>query len=196
MTRPQLWLLAGGNGAGKTTFYELFLSPKNVKLVNADQIAKILNPDSPELASYEAAGIAEQIREKLVRQKISFCYETVFSHVSKIDFAAEAKRLGYRLVLVYIHLATPALNEARVHQRLNQGGHSVPAEKIVSRIPRTVNHIKTALPLFDDARILDNSSRENPFRQIAVVKNGRCEWTIEPLPDWAKDLLEDIPDYI
>ena len=90
MTRPQLWLLAGGKGAGKTTFYELFLSPKNVKLVNADQIAKILNPDSPELASYEAAGIAEQIREKLVRQRVSFCYETVFSHVSKIDFAAEA----------------------------------------------------------------------------------------------------------
>lgn len=193
MTRPQLWLLAGGNGAGKTTFYELFLWPKNVRLVNADQIAKILNPDSSELASYEAAGIAEIIREKLVRQKVGFCYETVFSHVSKIDFAAEAKRLGYRLFLVYIHLATPALNEARVQQRRNQGGHSVPAEKIVSRIQRTVNHIKTALPLFDDARILDNSSRENPFRQIAIVKNGQREWTIEHLPDWAKDLLKDTP---
>ncbi len=189
MTRPQLWLLAGGNGAGKTTFYDLFLSPKNVRLVNADQIAKMLNPDSPESASYTAAGVAEQIRQKLVHQNVSFCYETVFSHVSKIDFTAEAKRLGYRLFLVYVHLATPALNEARVRQRISQGGHSVPVEKIYSRIQRTIIHIKTAIPLFDEARFLDNSSRENPFRQVAIVKNGHCEWMIEPLPDWAKDLL-------
>ena len=95
MTKPkQLWLLTGGNGAGKTTFYQRFLLPLGVRLVNADRIARIIAPKAPEKASYEAARIADDIRRQLLAQEISFCFETVFSHVSKIDFAARAKAEG------------------------------------------------------------------------------------------------------
>ena len=66
----QLWILAGGNGAGKTTFYNLFLAPKGIKLVNADIIAKAINPENPQTVSYEAANVAEQIRKKLLQQGV------------------------------------------------------------------------------------------------------------------------------
>ncbi len=189
----QLWILAGGNGAGKTTFYNMFLAPKGVKLVNADIIAKVINPENPENVSYDAAYVAEQIREKLLEQGASFCFETVFSHVSKIDFVANAKARGYEIILVYIHLATAVLNEARVYQRITEGGHPVPPDKIHSRIPRTMKHIRTVLPLVNEARLLDNSLRSDPFQQVASVKRGKREWVKEPLPQWAEEILKDIP---
>ena len=135
------------------------------------------------------ATVAAGIREDLITQGVSFCFETVFSHESKIDFIAQAKANGYKIILVYIHLIDSSLNEARVKQRISEGGHSVPTEKIHTRIPRTMKHIKTALSIVDDARILDNSLRHNPFKQIVVMKSGNYEAKVNPLPEWARDLL-------
>ncbi len=188
----QLWVLAGGNGAGKSTFYHQYLSKYGIKFVNADLIARTMDTDHPERLSYEAATLATEMRENMIAQGESFCFETVFSHESKIDFIAVAKAHGYTVILVYIHLIYPSLNEARVYQRTLEGGHNVPAEKIHSRIPRTMKNIKTALPLVDEAWILDNSSGQNRFQQIAILKSGYCEKKVNPLPAWAMDLL---PEY-
>jgi len=185
----QLWVLAGGNGAGKSTFYYQYLSKYGIKFVNADLIARTMDTDHPERLSYEAATLATEMRENMIAQGESFCFETVFSHESKIDFIAVAKALGYTVILVYIHLNDPSLNEARVYQRTLEGGHNVPAEKICSRIPRTMKNIKTALPLVDEAWLLDNSSGQNRFQQIAIIKSGYCEKKVNPLPAWAMDLL-------
>jgi len=189
----QLWLLAGGNGAGKSTFYDKNLASKGIQFVNADQISKNIYADKDEKSSYKAATIAEKIREDLLEQGITFCYETVFSHESKIDFVNEAVSLDYEVVLVYIHLEDPKLNEARVHQRITEGGHAVPIEKIYSRIPRTIKHVAEILPIVSEARLLDNSYHSDPFKTIAIVKEGRLISKVDSLPDWAKDILIKIP---
>ncbi len=188
----QLWVLAGGNGAGKSTFYHQYLSKYGIKFVNADLIAMAMDTDQPERLSYEAATLATEMRETMIAQGESFCFETVFSHESKIDFIAVAKAHGYTVILVYIHLTDPSLNEARVYQRTLEGGHDVPAEKIHSRIPRTMKNIKMALPLVNEAWLLDNSSGQNRFQQIAILKSGYCEKKVNPLPAWVIDLL---PEY-
>ena len=73
MTPPkQLWVLAGGNGAGKTTFHRLFLAPRGIRLLNADQIAAKINPESPERAGYEAAHLISRLGEDLLNQGVSF----------------------------------------------------------------------------------------------------------------------------
>ncbi len=190
----QLWLLAGGNGAGKSTFYRLFIEPVGIKFINADLIAREIVPENPEDASYKASHLAERLRKELLHKGISFCFETVFSHFSKIDFVAQAKALGYEVILVYIHLDSHELNQARVVQRVSEGGHNVPFEKIQSRIPRTMRNISKILPLVDSARLLNNSSRKNPFQQVAVVKKGECKHLVVPLPDWAEEMLKDIPN--
>lgn len=185
----QLWVLAGGNGAGISTFYDQYLAKYGIKFVNADLIARAMDEKHPERLSYEAATLATEMRENMIAKGESFCFETVFSHESKIDFIAAAKAHGYTIVLVYIHLTDPSLNEARVYQRTLEGGHAVPAEKIRSRIPKTMKNIKTTLPLVDEAWLLDNSSGQNRFQQIAILKKGCCDKKVEPLPAWARNLL-------
>ena len=185
--RKQLWLLAGGNGAGKSTFYRTALQPRGMALVNADNIARDMAPDSAEEASYAAAQLAEHLRYDLLNKGVSFCFETVFSHPSKIDFIAQAKTLGYEVVLVFIHLDNSDLNKARVAQRVSEGGHNVPEEKIETRIPRTLSHIKTALPLADEVYLLDNSRWDMPLQRIAALKAGVPVIYADTLPAWARE---------
>jgi len=83
-TPPELWLLVGGNGAGKTTFHQQFLAPRGIPLVNADNVARLLWPDSPEKHSYEASLLAGKERSRLLDERRSFCFETVYSHPSKV----------------------------------------------------------------------------------------------------------------
>lgn len=188
----QLWVLAGGNGTGKSTYFHLFLKPRGMFLINADVIAKAISPDNPENVSYEASGFAERIRHEQLYQGNSFCFETVFSHKSKIDFIARSKALGYEVILYYFHLDTPELNEARVFQRVTEGGHNVPAEKIHSRIPRTVENIAQALLLVDKAKLIDNTSQDNPFSTVALVEKGVLVKSIRPLPKWAEEILKNV----
>lgn len=189
--QKQLWLLAGGNGAGKSAFYRLNLEPLRLPFVNAVILARQLHPDVPEQFSYEAARIAEHLCMQLLREGRSFCFETVFSHPSKLDFVAQAKALGYEIVLVFIHLDQVALNLARIAQRVSEGGHDVPQDKVVTRIPRTMVHIRRALPLCDHVYLLDNSRIDDPFLAIAEIHHGSLETGQRPLPAWAASILID-----
>lgn len=185
----QLWLLAGGNGAGKSTFYHTQLEPLGLPFVNADLIARELFPEAPEKNSYTAAKITAELRDKLIIEGRSFCFETVFSHPSKIDFMARAKALGYQLILVFIHLNHVNLNKARVSQRVEQGGHNVPDDKVEDRIPRLLANIKTVIPLCDQVRLLDNSRADDPFQCVATRRETGIEIHLECLPSWAQHLL-------
>jgi predicted ABC-type ATPase len=187
----QLWVLAGGNGAGKSTFFNLYLAKYGITFVNADLIAQDIDPLNTQAISHQASTVAAIIREDLITQGISFCFETVFSHDSKIDLIGQAKAKGYKIILIYIHLFDSSLNEARVKQRIAEGGHSVPREKIHARIPRTIKNIKLVLSIVDEARILDNSFRDDPFKQIIAMKGGNYEVKADPLPEWAIDFLPE-----
>ncbi|SFD94782.1 AAA family ATPase [Nitrosomonas sp. Nm166] len=191
MQKKQLWVLAGGNGAGKSTFYRTQLAPRGMPFVNADIVAKLQYPHAPEAHSYEAAILAEQMRLQLLQEGRSFCFETAFSHPSEIDFIAQAKTLGYEIILVFIHLSDSALNQARIAQRVSKGGHAVPDEKVISQIPRVLKLIKQTLPLCDRAYILNNSSADNPFQQVAVISNNHINFQQHTMPDWARELLAD-----
>lgn len=187
--QKQLWVLAGGNGVGKSTFYHTQLESYGLPFINADIIAREIYPDKPEQHSYDAAKVAEGMRYQLLQEGRNFCFETVFSHTSKIDFIALAKAFGYQIILVFIHLEPLALNLARIDQRVQEGGHSVPTNKVINRIPRLFENIKSTLILCDEVRILDNSLAEDPFRQMVTIRNGSIERHVDPLPAWCQDLI-------
>ena len=186
----QLWILVGGNGAGKSTFYELMLKPLGIPFINADLIARELYPEDPEGNSYTAARVAEQMRQEQIQAGNTFCFETVFSHPSKIDFLAQAKAPGYQIIMVLIHLDNTTLNKARIAQRVTEGGHFVPDKKVEERIPRTLAHVKKAIPLCDQVRVLDNSSAESPFQPVITLIDGKLRRHTGPLPEWATELIE------
>ncbi len=190
----QLWILVGGNGAGKSTFYRLMLKPRGIPFINADQIAREIYPDDPEENSYNAAKIAEKMCTEQIQAGNSFCFETVFSHPSKVDFLGQAKALGYQIILVLIHLEHTDLNKARISQRVSEGGHNVPDEKVEQRIPRTLAQVKKAIPLCDQVRILDNSRSDKPFTPVVSIIEGQTTRHFQPLPGWIRNLVdEEIP---
>ena len=166
----QLWLLVGGNGAGKSTFYRLVLEPLGLPFVNADRLARLVYPEAPEARSYEAALLAEQQRNTLLLSGASFCFETVYSHPSKIDFDARPKTLGYAVIMVVIHLERSELNAARVAQRV-------------------LAQVQASIPLCDQVRVLDNSSADDPFQPVLTIQGGRVEIHQHPLPSWAAKML-------
>jgi predicted ABC-type ATPase len=191
VSQKQLWILAGGNGVGKSTFYDRYLKKHGILFVNADLIADLISsPPTPETTK-KAQEQARLLCLTYMDEEQSFCFETVFSHVSKIDFVGEAKARGYFVILVYIHLNLFELNLARVFQRVKDGGHDVPKDKIVSRIPRTVENVTQVLMLADEARLFDNSFSEDPFRQVAKIKAGLLTEKADALPRWAKEMLKD-----
>ena len=85
MTTKRLFLLCGGNGAGKTTFYRLNLEPAGIPFVNADELAKLLVGLPTAERDQVAWQKARQIYQRMIESGESFAYETVFSHTSKLD---------------------------------------------------------------------------------------------------------------
>ncbi|BFM06889.1 zeta toxin family protein [Halioxenophilus aromaticivorans] len=187
----QLWLLAGGNGAGKSTFYRTQLEPLGLPFVNADLIAKEYFPEAPESFSYDAAKIAEEIRNQLLLDGRSFCFETVFSHPSKIDFLGRAKAMEFEIILVFVHLQSSQLNKARVSQRVVEGGHFVPDDKVDQRIPRTLVNVHQAAALCDQVMLFDNSYVDEPFQLKARLEQQQVTYLEHPVDDWVRQVLGD-----
>lgn len=182
-----LIVVAGPNGAGKSTFVETFLKPTGILIVNPDEVAKGLSPDSPEGVAYEAARVADTWRRDLAARGVSFCMETVFSDPQgdKLQFLQECQSGGYTVILVFIGLESAELSLGRVIQRVEQGGHDVPDAKIEARFPRTFDTLRQALTFVDSALLFDNSSADKPFRFVAQFKAGKRVRRKGFTPTWA-----------
>lgn len=183
---PILVALAGANGAGKTTFYRAHLQSAGLRFVNADVLSRELGLDA-----YLAAQVAERLRQQLVEEDESFVFETVFSDPvgDKLKFLKETANAGYSVVLCFIGIAGPEVSEERVAMRVSQGGHDVPAEKLVSRFPRTLRNLKKAIRELPHVWVFDNDDLRTPFRQIAVFEKGQPRILAKPLPEWFNALL-------
>jgi predicted ABC-type ATPase len=182
-----LLVVAGPNGAGKSTFVEAFVKPTGILIVNPDEVAKGLSPDSPENVAYEAARVADTWRRDLAARGISFCMETVFSDPqgAKLEFLKECQSNGYTVSLVFIGLESAELSLGRVIQRVERGGHDVPDAKIEARFPRTFDNLREALTFVDEALLFDNSSSDQPFRFVAAFKGGKRQRRKGFAPAWA-----------
>lgn len=196
LDRPVLIFLAGPNGAGKSTFFDEYLSDLGLPYVNADRIARVLRDAEPDASRADidrrAFVRAEELRAALVEARLSFCTETVFSDPAsaKVKLLEHARRRGFTTFLIFIGLDGPELSIARVKQRVGQGGHDVPDDKLRARFPQTLANLRAAIPVVDEAFVLDNSSYDQPYRVVAVYAGGRLVSRHPPLPAWARGLPE------
>ena len=184
--RPLAVAIAGPNGAGKTTFYYSHLQAAGLRFINADVLARELSVDR-----YTAARVADSLRREFLAQRESFVFETVFSDPvsDKLDFLKHANDEGYNTILCFIGISGPDVSEQRVAMRISQGGHDVPAGKLIDRFPRTLANLKSALTQLPNVWVFDNDDLRNPFRLVSVFDNGVMRRLNKPVPKWLKLLI-------
>lgn len=184
--QPRLVVIAGPNGAGKTTFYETFLASLPLPFVNADRIARTLAPEDPASIAYGAAEVADRERRELLALRRSFIMETVFSDPAgdKLGFLRDAQAAGYAIILLFVGIESPDLSILRVTQRVLEGGHDVPPDKLQQRFPRTQRNLEAALRFVDVAAVFDNSSLDQPYRHIATWHDGHEIFRDPAAPAW------------
>ena len=176
MARKNVYILAGPNGSGKTTFAKLFL-PDYVKcpnFVNADLIAQGLAPFGPQAAAIKAGKLVLQQIHEYAERSVDFAFETTLSGKAYVNLLKELKAKGYALHLFFLWIPSPELAIARIKDRVAEGGHHVPAEDVRRRFGRGIrNFFKLYEPLLESWMLFDNS-RAKPLL-IAKKRNGHRE---------------------
>lgn len=140
---PTIYLIAGCNGAGKTTFAKQFLphEVKCLRFLNADEIARGLSPFKPSLSAISAARLLLTQMEDCLRRRETFALESTLSGKTYIQWFRRARQLGYDIELHYLWLAQPSQAVDRVRQRVRMGGHHVPAADVRRRFKRSLVHL-------------------------------------------------------
>ena len=105
---------------------------------------------------------------------------------AKLEFLKQAKEHGFKIYLYYIATKNPAINIERVDNRVEEGGHFVPKDKIESRYYKTMENLYSAILLSDKAYLFDNSNDEEKrtYSNFAKVQNGCIELLKDVVPDW------------
>ncbi len=177
--KPEIVVFAGPNGSGKSTFTELLKPPMDY--INADDIKRILK-----CTDLEAAQVAERQREDHLANMDEFCFETVMSTDRNLKLLQRAKRKGYFIRCYYILTSDPMINIVRVRSRVIDGGHDVPADKIISRYNKALELVKYVVEVSDICHIYDNS-KEEPFR-IFKKRKDKCYY--QECDNWYREDIE------
>ena len=156
---PNLYIIAGCNGAGKTTAsYTILPEMLNCKeFVNADSIATGLSPFNYEGVAFEAGKIMLQRIHQLTSEKVDFAFETTLAAKNYVQRIKAAKTYGYEITLLYFWLSSPELAKQRVASRVKKGGHNVASQIIERRYHRGIfNLFNLYIPVCDNWMIIDN----------------------------------------
>ena len=200
MAQPVFFLLAGPNGAGKSSLYRAAaaegLIPADADFVNADPrgAAHLQHLADLHARRDRARRWADGRRADLLRRGQSFVSETVFSHESKLTLIKEAQQNGFAVVLLVVCLDDPQRLLARVRQRVQEGGHDVPAERILARYPRTLKNLTLAVRCADLVMLYDSgndsgSDGVNMPVRVAICRGQETKTLVPNLPDWASVVL-------
>jgi predicted ABC-type ATPase len=196
INKPNLLVIAGPNGSGKTSVTSQILKHEWVKgcvYINPDNIAQEQFGDwnSPE-SVLKAAILATNQREDCLINKQDFIFETVFSAPDKVDFLKRAKDAGYFIRLFFVGTNHPSINASRIAHRVMEGGHDVPISKIINRYAKSISSCYNAAKFVDRLYIYDNSIDYAPAILLFRANNGKLEKKYANVNDWALPILERV----
>ena len=192
--KPELIIIAGPNGSGKTSVTKKFLHhewAEGTTYINPDEVANEMFGDWNSIESIlKAANYCAEWRERCINEKQSFVFETVMSSEDKIDFINRAKKAGFFIRLFFISTDSPTINASRIADRVMKGGHDVPITKIVSRYFKSIKNCMKASMIVDRLYVYDNSIDGEDARIQFRLSNGKLEKVyVENIPEWAQILI-------
>ena len=179
---PNLYVISGCNGAGKTTASYTVL-PEILdceEFINADEIARGLSPFNPDKVAIEAGRIMLAKINEFLKKRLDFAFETTLSSKSFLNTIKKAKENEYEITLLFFWLDSVELAIERVKTRVAEGGHDIP-EKVIRR--RYYSGIKNLfnlyMPVCDYWMITNNSTpnleliAEGNYETITKIENNR-----------------------
>lgn len=159
--KMNLYVIAGCNGAGKTTasFTVLPEMLKCREFVNADEIAAGISPFNPEGVAIQAGRLMIDRIIQLLKDGETFAFETTLATRSYVKLIQQAKKRGYFVTLLFFSLSTSEQAQRRVAQRVSMGGHNIPEDVIVRRYEAGLQNLfQLYMPVCDYWTLYDNSN--------------------------------------
>jgi predicted ABC-type ATPase len=199
---PTISVLAGVNGAGKSSIAGEFLRKAGDAFFNPDTVAQQIRTLHPDISLTLANAHAWQIGKSLLEQAIAggrdYRFETTLGGRTIAQLLEKAARSGHRLRIWFCGLASPELHLYRVRSRVAQGGHDIPEAKIRERWNGSRENLIRLLPLIDHLRVYDNSADADPAagrkpEPILLLEMQRGKITapadLSNAPDWVRPVI-------
>ncbi|WP_394677357.1 zeta toxin family protein [uncultured Sphingobacterium sp.] len=156
---PNIYIISGCNGAGKTTASYTVL-PEILdcrEFVNADNIAAGISPFNPQSVAVSAGRIMLERIAELMKTRADFAFETTLSTRSYKNLVTDAQKIGYLVTVLYFWLDSPSLAIQRVKKRVENGGHNIPSDVIERRYHRGLENLfNIYIPICDRWLVFDN----------------------------------------
>jgi len=199
---PCIYVLAGTNGAGKSSIGGAMFRHRGTEYFNPDEAAAKILLRNPGLSPAQANGMAWQqgkrLLERAISERLSFAFETTLggNTIPRLLHSALSAEIEVRIW--YVGLESAELHLARVRSRVRKGGHDIPDEKIRERYNRSRLSLIRLMPRLTELRVYDNTTDADPHTGVApeprLILHRRGNTTVascDPTeaPEWTKPIL-------
>ena len=199
---PRIYVLAGTNGAGKSSIAGAMLIEQGVEYFNPDAAAALIAEANPGITLEDAQSAAwyegRRLLERAIAERLQFAFETTLGGTTITELLERAIASGIEVRIWYVGLDSVERHIARVRARVETGGHDIPEERIRERYIRSLLNLIRLMPKLTELRVYDNSKEADPRRTASLLPRllvhldrGRlasaCE--LAATPDWAKPVV-------
>jgi predicted ABC-type ATPase len=189
--KKQVVIVAGANGSGKTTFARKFLDVTKYEFLNADEIAKEMNPQDPVKVRIAAGKQVINLLDQFIDEGKNFVIESTLSGSFLEKHIEELKQKGFEISLTFIFLGSKDLCIERIKSRVRQGGHNVPDEDVIRRFNRGLVKFWQAYRMQVDSYSIYFNNEFYDFKQVAQGRKEELEVLIQPLFNEFIKILEE-----
>lgn len=197
-----VYVLAGVNGAGKSSLGGAALQASGAEFFNPDVFAARLREQQPRLTAEQANGLAWTLGrrglERALAEGLTYAFETTLGGRSIVKLLLDGARSGAQVHVWYAGLATPELHLKRIAARVAAGGHDIPETKVRERFDASRSNLVKLMPVLASLRVFDNSVEADPRAGrrpqpvlLLQMQAGRVvnHAALRSVPAWAKPLL-------
>ena len=207
---PRLFVLAGTNGAGKSSVGGATIRARGAQYFNPDEAAAAIRRAQPHLSATQANSAAWHEGKRLLQHAIAkgmdYNFETTLGGKSFAKLLEEAAGKGFEVRVWYVGLASAEHHLARVKSRVRKGGHDIPEADIRRRFDQSRLQLIQLLPVLTELRVYDNTAEADPHKGIAPKPQLLLHWqrdkagqgavrhpqdaaALAGTPEWAKPVV-------
>ena len=200
---PRIHVLAGVNGAGKSSIGGEEIRAAGAQYYNLDEVARQVKRSNPQLTQSQANAVAWQngklMLERAIRESKDFVFETTLGANTMTELLIQAAEAGFEVHAWYAGLASPEQHIARVRARVKRGGHDIPEQDIRRRFEHSRLNLIRLMPYLTTLRVFDNSvdadpeAGNQPIPRLVLRVEKRAVITdakdLGSTPEWARPLV-------